>query len=117
MNGDTKRLIEKFRAAGGVRVMRRQLPELLAAGITEQMLIEFGAEIVDDAIVAADEELVLVCVSAQRYFRSDNVFTVCDQCGAGIQHRPGIPARAKKLCFRCAEHHASNELAKKPNDQ
>jgi len=113
MNDRAKQLIEKFKAAGGAFVMRDQLPELRAAGITEEDLTAAGIVIGDPP---ADEELVLVCASAARYYMADNVFTVCDRCGAAIQHRPGVPARAIKLCLKCSARHADQEGKQAPKN-
>lgn len=90
-------LLEPFRSAGQVpRVRRSQLPELQAENITAEMLAAHGVEIVDDQTFETDDDIVLVCVSSARYFRSDNVFTTCANCGGGIQHRPDVPPRVSK---------------------
>jgi hypothetical protein len=84
------------------------MKELSEIGITEMMLRELGVEIVDEIPQPRpDEETIAICISAQEYIFADNVFTVCAECGGGIQHRPDLPAFIKKVCLKCAA---------KPND-
>jgi hypothetical protein len=54
----------------------------------------------------AEKADLVVCVSAEGYYFPDNVFTVCAECGGGIQHRPHVPKRPPKVCFRCARRRA-----------
>lgn len=68
---------------------------------TAELLRELGVKVVSSA-EADDTCDMVVCVSGQRYYFADNVFTVCDDCGGSIQHRPYAPKKPPKLCFKCA---------------
>jgi hypothetical protein len=85
-----------------MKVRRAQLPELEKRGIYEHHIIDLGIEIVSDEDLEADDDLILICASAQKSMFIDNIFTACDGCGGAIQHRPNAPERARKLCFKCA---------------
>jgi hypothetical protein len=102
--------IESMKAKGApVRASRGQLPELQAAGISEADLVQLGVEIVDESELLAETDLVILCASARYAIRPDNVYTVCDKCGGAIQHRPNLPAHAKKRCFKCGNKYAAEE--------
>lgn len=69
---------------------RRDLEERLGCPIT--IVSEMDAEECD----------LVICVSGQRFYFRDNIFTVCADCGGAIQHRPHVPKKPPKVCMGCA---------------
>jgi hypothetical protein len=53
--------------------------------------------------------MIVIC-SHSGYF-ADDVKAECDQCGAGVVHRPHIPADATLICMDCARAHLVAERA------
>jgi hypothetical protein len=62
----------------------------------------------------AEEADVVVCmpIGSTRYF-TDDVETVCAECGTGIFHRPHAPKRPRKICVNCALTLMEEEQRKK----
>jgi hypothetical protein len=58
----------------------------------------------------AEEADVVVCmpIGSTRYF-TDDVETVCSECGRGIFHRPHAPKKPRKICVDCALKLAEQE--------
>ena len=78
----------------------------------EQKLREISESIgLPLAIVSAEEAEnadMVVCVSGQGFYFTDNVFAVCADCGGCIQHRQFVPKKPPKLCFGCARRRVEN---------
>jgi hypothetical protein len=108
-------LLEKLKSIGSAKIPRSQLPDVHAAGISNQDLADNQIEVVDDEVFAEDDELIVICVSAHRFMFADNVFTVCVGCGGAIQHRPNVPAKARTMCLTCAEEHVDKTIKEQSN--
>ena len=59
--------------------------------------------------------MIVVC-AARGYF-ADDVTTVCAECGRSIQHRPHVPADARKVCVPCPASHVRRQQATGRNVQ
>ncbi len=69
--------------------------------------------------VVSDEEAeqadMVICLpdDGPRYF-TDDVTSVCAECGIVIRHRPHVPKRPKKVCIHCALRMLEQENASRP---
>lgn len=62
---------------------------------------------------AEESDMVVCCtIGMTRYF-TDDIETVCAECGTGIFHRPHAPKKPRKVCINCAADMAEKDAKEK----
>jgi hypothetical protein len=62
-----------------------------------------------DVVEDAEAEHCHFVMCGPASFFPDDVHTLCAFCGAGIVHRPYVPAKPPKICIACAQSIAKGE--------